>query len=95
MHLHYILWKHAALRFDLRAAQLVRETQRLRIGGLVAAAQVQTMKTDAVMEFFARYVSEWNPNKEDAGEEQEERVAYNANRDTTTHTAAISVEDML
>ena len=58
MHLHYILWKHGAPRFDLRAEQLVQEARRLRKGGLVAAAQVQTVKIDDVMEFFARYVSE-------------------------------------
>ena len=78
LQLHYILWKHGVPRFDLRAEQLVQETERLRIGGLVAAAEVQTMKTDDVMEFFAQYVSKWNPNKEDAAEEKEEHVAYNA-----------------
>ena len=95
VHLHYILWKNGAPRFDLRAEQLVEEARRLRKGGFVAAAQVQTVKIDDVMEFFARYVSEWNPNKDDAGVEKEEHVAYNANKDSVTHTAATSVEDML
>ena len=54
MHLHYILWKQGAPRFDLRAEQLVQEARRLRKGGLVAVAQVQTVKIDDVMEFFAR-----------------------------------------
>ena len=71
VHLHYILWKHGAPRFDLRAEQLVENARRLRKGGLVAAAQVQTVKIDDIMEFFATYVSEWNPNKDDA--EQGER----------------------
>ena len=58
VHLHYILWKHGAPRFDLRAEQLVREARRLRKAGFVAVAQVRTVKIDDVMEFFARYVSE-------------------------------------
>ena len=41
----------------------------------MAAAQVQTVKTDDVMEFFGRYVSEWNPNKDDAGKDKEDHVA--------------------
>ena len=64
MHLHYILWRDGAPRFDLRAEQLVQEARRLRKAGLVAAAQVRIVKIDDVMEFFARYVSEWNPNKD-------------------------------
>ena len=95
VHLHYILWKHGAPRFDLRAEELVKEARRLRKGGLVAAAQVQTVKIDDVMEFFARYVSEWNPNKDDAGEEKEDHVAEKVNRSSVSHTAATSVEDML
>ena len=53
VHLHCILWKHCAPRFDLRAKQLVQEARRLRKGGLVAAAYVQTVKTDDLVEFFA------------------------------------------
>ena len=95
VHLHYILWKQGAPRFDLRAEQLVQEARCLRKAGLVAAAQVQTVKIDDVMEFFARYVSEWNPNKDDAGEEKQDHVAEKVNRDSVSHTAATSVEDML
>ena len=95
VHLHYILWKQGAPRFDLRAEQLVQEARWLRKAGLVAAAQVQTVKIDDVMEFFARYVSEWNPNKDDAGEEKQDHVAEKVNWDSVSHTAATSVEDML
>ena len=95
MHLHYILCKHGAPRFDLRAEQLVQAARRLRKGGLVAAAQVHTVKIDDVMEFFGRYVSEWNPNKDDAGEDKEDHVAEKVNRESVRHTAATSVEDML
>ena len=95
VHLHYILWKQGAPRFDLRAEQLVQQARCLRKAGLVAAAQVQTVKIDDVMEFFARYVSEWNPNKDDAGGEKQDHVAEKVNRDSVSHTAATSVEDML
>ena len=95
VHLHYILWKNGAPRFDLRAEQLVEEARRLRKGGFVAAAQVQTVKIDDVMEFFGRYVSEWNPNKDGVGEEKEDRVGEKVNRESVSHTAATSVEDML
>ena len=61
----------------------------------MAAAQAQTVKIDDVMEFFATYVSEWNPNKDDAGEEKEDHVAEKVNRESVRHTAATSVEDML
>ena len=67
LHLHYILWKHGAPRFDLQAERLVQNARRLRKAGLVAAAKVQTENIDDVMDFFSRYVSEWNPNKDDAG----------------------------
>ena len=42
----------------------------------------ETVKIDDVMEFFARYVSEWNPNKDDAGEEKQDHVAEKVNRDS-------------
>ena len=63
VHLHYILWKRGAPRFDLRAEALVEKARQLRKGGLVAAAKVQTAKIDDVLDFFAQYISEWNPNK--------------------------------
>ena len=89
------MWKSGAPRFDLRADQLVQEARRLRKAGLVAAAKVQTVNIDDVMEFFSRYVSEWNPNKDDAGKGKEEHVAERVNAQSVRHTAATSVEDML
>ena len=61
----------------------------------MAAAQVQTVKIDDVMEFFARYVSEWNPNKDDDGKDKEDHVAEKVNRESVSHTAATSVVDIL
>ena len=95
LHLHYILWKHGAPRFDLRAEQLVREARRLRKAGLVAAAKVQSVNIDDVVDFFSTYVSEWNPNKDDAGKGKEEHVAERVHAENVRHTAATSVEDML
>ena len=46
----------------------------------MAAAQMQTVKIDDVMEFFARYVSAWNPNKDGVGEEQGDHTPYKVNR---------------
>ena len=43
----------------------------------MAAAQVQTVKIDDVMEFFATYVSEWDPNEDDA-----DRVPPRQHRET-------------
>ena len=95
MHLHYILWKRGAPRFDLRAERLVENAKRLRKEGLVGAAKCQAVKIDDVLEFFEAYISEWNPNKSDAGEEVVDHVAEKVNRARETHTAAASVEDML
>ena len=52
VHLHYILWKHDAPRFDLRADDLVMRARRLRKEGLVAAARVQSVSIDDIMDLF-------------------------------------------
>ena len=95
VHLHYMLWKHGAPRFDLRADALVRNAKRLRKEGLVGAAKVQSVRIDDILDLFSLYVSEWNPNKDDAGEEKEDHVGEKVNRQSVSHTAATSVEDML
>ena len=95
MHLHYILWRHDAPRFDLRADDLVMRAKQLRKEGLVAAARVQSVSIDDIMNLFSLYVSEWNPNKDDAGRCKEDHVAEKVNGESVSHTAATSVEDML
>jgi len=95
VHLHYILWRRGAPRFDLRAERLVEKANRLRKGGFVGAAKCQAEKIDDIFEFFEAYISEWNPNKNDAGEEIGDHVAEKVNRASEPHTAAASVEDML
>ena len=61
----------------------------------MGAAQVQSVRIDDILDFFSLYVSEWNPNKDDAGEEKEDHVGEKVNRESVSHTAATSVEDML
>ena len=63
VHLHYILWRPGAPRFDLRAEQLQRDAAALRKAGLVAAGAARC-KIHDIIDFFAQYVSEWNPNKD-------------------------------
>jgi hypothetical protein len=68
VHLHYILWKRGAPRFDIRAENLERNAQMLRKAGLVASGQVHCNISD-IVDFFGRYISEWNPNKDEKGED--------------------------
>ena len=68
VHLHYILWKRGAPRFDIRAENLERNAQMLRKAGLVASGQVRCNISD-IVDFFGRYISEWNPNKNEQGDD--------------------------
>ena len=93
VHLHYVLWRPGAPRFDLRAEKLTRQAEALRKAGL-AAAGVASCKIDDVVDFFSKYVSEWNPNKNDQGVEEKCYVAERVN-ETQQHPASVSVEEML
>ena len=61
----------------------------------MAAAQVQSVASGDIMERFAMHVSEWNPNKDGAGNEKEDHAAERVNRDSVSHTPAASVEEMV
>ena len=61
----------------------------------MAAAQVHTVEIDDLIKFFARHVSEWNPSKDGVGNKTEDHTAERVNRDSVSHTAAASVEEML
>lgn len=63
VHLHYILWKRGAPRFDLRAERLVENAKRLHKKGMVGVAKCHAVKMDDVLEFFDAYISEWNPTR--------------------------------
>ena len=93
VHLHYVMWKPGAPRFDLRAQRLQERAQELRKAGLNAAGSV-TCRIDDVVDFFAKYISEWNPNKNHEGKEEENHVAERVN-EAQEHTASLSVEEML
>ena len=95
VHLHYILWKAGAPRFDLRAEQLLHNAKSLRKAGMVGAAMVQKVNLDDIFDFFSAYVSEWNPNKDDEGKDKVDAAAERVNKSNVDHTAALSVEEML
>ena len=93
VHVHYVLWKPGAPRFDLRAQKLQDHAEALRKAGLIAAGHARC-RIDDVVEFFNQYISEWNPNKNDEGEEAMSSVAERINT-AEEHTASLSVEEML
>ena len=95
VHLHFILWREGAPRFDLQAERLLDKAKALRKAGMLTAAYAQTEKMDDMLDFFERYVSEWNPNKDGSGKDLLDVEAERVNRANVRHTAATSVEEML
>jgi hypothetical protein len=93
VHIHYVLWKPGAPRFDLRAQRLQEHADTLRKAGLLAAGTARC-QIDDVVDFFSEYISEWNPNKDETGKAEADRIAERVN-ETHAHTAAVSVEEML
>ena len=67
VHLHYILWKRHAPRFDVRAENLEAHAEEQRKAGLLSK-KIQECKIEDVVDFFAQYVTEWNVNYDDNGE---------------------------
>ena len=95
VHLHYILWRSGAPRFDLQAERLLEKAKTLRKANLVSAAYAQTEKMDDILDFFERYVSEWNPSKDAKGQDLVDVEAERVNRANVRHTAAATEEEML
>jgi len=93
VHLHYVLWRSGAPRFDIRAEKLEMQAGALRKAGLVAGGTAEC-RIDDVVDFFAEYISEWNPNKSKDGVEATSHVAERIN-EAHEHTATWSAEDML
>ena len=56
VHLHYILWKCCAPRFDVRTEMLEQYAEQQRNAGLLAQ-QVQHFKIEDVVEFLTKYVT--------------------------------------
>ena len=82
MHVHYVLWKAGAPRFDQRAQQLESLAASLRKSGWHAGPQVEhtTCKIDDINEFFAIYITEWNVNKSADGADLSCHVADRVNK---------------
>ena len=57
VHLHYILWKRGAPRFELHADALLARARLLRKAGLVAGGEVNC-DIKYVVEFFSEYINE-------------------------------------
>ena len=93
VHVHYVLWKSGAPRFDLRAQQLEANAAALRKVGWHAGPQIE-VKIDDVIEFFSKYITEWNVNKGADGEELNCHVAERVNQ-SLPHTASLSEKEML
>ena len=93
VHLHYILWKNGAPRFDLDAETLTARARALRKAGLVAGGEV-TCDIKYIVDFFADFITEWNPNKTTEGVEKQCHVAERVNAQEK-HTASLTTEEML
>ena len=93
VHLHYILWKRDAPRFDVRAEVLEQHAERQRKAGFIAQ-QVQQCKIADVVDFFTRYVTEWNVNYDGNGEPLGNHVAERVN-ESVPHTASRSTAEMI
>ena len=93
VHIHYILWKRGAPRFDLQSQDLLDKARALRKAGLVAGGNV-TCDIKYVVDFFEQYINEWNPNKNTQGEEEVSQAALKVN-ETDTHTGALSLREII
>ena len=93
VHLHYILWKQGAPRFDTIAEDLLTKAKVLRKAGLVAGGEV-TCDIKYVVDFFSEYITEWNPNKTPQAEQKTSHVAEQVN-EALPHTASLSTQEML
>ena len=65
----------------------------LRKAGWHSGPQVE-IKIDDVVEFFSKYITEWNVNKDTAGNELQCHVAERVNQ-SMSHTASLSEKEML
>ena len=93
VHLHYILWKDRALRFDLQAAELFDKAKALRRAGLASGGQLPVVDVKHVVDYFEQYINEWNPNKTAEGRDGRD-VATGLRQEQEPHTAALSLEEI-
>ena len=93
VHLHYILWKDRAPRFDLQAAELLDKAKALRRAGLVSGGQLPVVDVKHVVDYFEQYINEWSPNKTAEGRDGRD-VATGLRQEQEPHTAALSLEEI-
>ena len=93
VHLHYILWKRDAPRFDLRAERLEQNAGQLRRQGVLPKT-VQQCQIHDVVDFSTEYIPEWNANCDTDGTQLSSTVAERVN-EGEPHTASWSVAEML
>ena len=93
VHLHYVLWKSGAPRFDERADALKKQAAALRKHGSVSQGPVACQIGD-VVDFFQKYITEWNLNKTNDGSDKKSHVAERVN-EAIPHPAALSAKEML
>ena len=79
--------------FHVQAEKLTAQREEARRAGFLGG-QVMDCKIGQVVDFFAKYINEWNPNKTSTGEEEVSHVAERVN-ETTPHTASLSEAEML
>ena len=92
MHLHYILWKRGAPRFDLQAAALLDRAHALQKAGLVAGGEV-SCDVKHVVDFFSDYINEWDPNKSCDGVQEGYHFAQRVN-EASPHTASLPLAEL-
>ena len=90
VHLHYILWKSGAPRFDQRAQDIIQQAKALQKAGLVAAAEVQC-SVDDVLSYFNEYINEWNPNKDSKGDD----LPSSASQSEDKHPASLEIDQLI
>ena len=93
VHLHYVLCVPGAPRFDDRAEILKARAAELRQGASTKGVE-QACDISDILEFFSKYVNEWNLNKDDNGLELVDHVAERVNQ-SNRHPASYSAEEML
>ena len=93
VHLHYILWKRDAPRFDLRAEDMERKVEKMRKEGILPQT-VHRCQIHDVVDFFATYITEWNANCDADGVQLRSTVAEQVN-EGDPHTASWDVKAML
>ena len=93
VHIHYVLCIPGAPRFDDRSEILKARAAELRRGASTKGVE-QACDISDILEFFSKYVNEWNLNKDDSAQELVDHVAERVNQ-SKRHPASYSAEEMI